>query len=167
MPTVTATRVITRAHTATHLSNAVAGAIADILGRLGISSRQLMADWPRLHDPAIRAWMEEGSLAAIRVECTQPGGKIEPIFEFPIDYFDDGSVELSHRHVAIARQWAKINRVPAGSAVAVKCQYTGTHTPQSGWGSCDMAPTSHLNRVNFGTLAAGPYASLAVRMYTS
>jgi hypothetical protein len=167
MSTSTATRVITRAHTATHLSNAIAGAIAEILGRLGISARLLMADWPQRYDPAIRAWMEEGSLASIRLECTQPNGKVEPIFEFPIEYFDDGSVELSHRHVALARQWVKINTVPSGSSVEVKCQYTGLHTPQNGWGSCDMAPTSHLQRVNFGTLAAGPYASAAVRMWTS
>ena len=118
MPTSTATRVVTRAHTATHLSNAVAGAIADILGRLGISSRQLMADWPRLHDPAIRAWMEEGSLAAIRVECTQPGGKIEPIFEFPIDYFDDGSVELSHRPT-VGQDQPRSRRISRGGQVPV------------------------------------------------
>ena len=165
--TSTATHLVTRVHTATHLSNAVAGAIADILSRLGISSRQLMADWPREYDPAIRAWIEEGSLASVWVECTQPRGTIEPIFEFPIEYFDDGSVELSHRHVALARQWVKINSVPSGTTVSVKCRYTGAHTPQLGWGPCELAPTAHLQRVNFGTLAAGPYASASVRMWTT
>lgn len=166
MPTATATHLVTRVHTATHLSNAVAGAIADILNRLGISSRQLMVDWPGQYDSAIRAWIEEGSLASVRVECTRPDGVAEPIFEFPIDYFDDGSVELSHRHVALARQWVKINSVPSGTTIVVKCSYSGAHTPQPGWGPCALAPTAHLQHINFGTLAAGPYASASVRMWT-
>ncbi|MCP4308653.1 MAG: hypothetical protein GY788_28025 [bacterium] len=162
----TSTRIVTRAHTAVHLTNAIEGAIAEILGHLGISARALLDKWGAEYEPAIQAWIKEGSLDAVILECTRPGGAVEPIFEFPIDYLTDGSASLSHRHVALARQWVKINRVPSGTTYRVICSYIGSHTPQSGWGRTTRTSTSGLDSVTLGTLAAGPHARASVRCYT-
>lgn len=167
MTIATATRTITRAHTATHLSNAIAGALAEILEHLGISARPLMTAWPATYDPAIRQWIEEGSLSQMVLECHRPNGKVEPIFEFPVEYSDDGAAALSHRHVAQARLWVKLNRVPAGTTYKVICQHYGTPTSMPGWSDGYRASTVGLRGVTFGTLAAGPYASASIRAYTS
>lgn len=168
MSTNTTTYAITRSHTAVHLSNAISGAIAEILTHLGLpgSARSLMNTWDRTYDPSIRAWIEEGSLDRVIVECHRPSGRVEPIFEFPIDYSSDGSASLSHRHVALARQWVKLNTVPAGTTVEIICQYNGWHSDQPGWGPGQRASTAGMRSVTLGTLAAGPHASASIRYYT-
>jgi hypothetical protein len=166
MPTATTTHQITRAHTATHLTNAMLGAIVELLTRLGLSAKTLLDDWHQWYDPALRAWIEEGSLASVIVECHRPSGRVEPVFEFPIVYASDGSVGLSHRHVALARQWVKLTAVPAGTSFKIICQYSGPHTPQPGWGPGQRASTAGLRSVTLGTLAAGPHASASLRYYT-
>ncbi len=167
MTIATSTYTITRAHTATHLSNAIEGAIAEILTHLGISARSLMSQWGVSYDPAIRAWIEEGSLSQVVVECHRPSGRVEPIFEFPIEYFSDGSASLSHRHLALARQWVKLKGVPAGTTCKIICQfrYTPRHIP--GWTDTYRASTAGLRSVTLGTLAAGPHAAASIRAYTS
>lgn len=167
MPTATTTYVVTRTHTATHLSNAIAGSIAEILTHLGISARTLMSDWSTEYDPAIRAWIIEGSLDKVVVECHRPGGSVDPVLEFPIEYYNDGSGSLSHRHVALARQWAKLKSVPAGTTFTVICTYNGPHSDQPGWGPAQRASTSALRSTSLGTLAAGPHASASVRYLSS
>ncbi|MGH2705749.1 MAG: hypothetical protein ACRDJ4_11825 [Actinomycetota bacterium] len=77
------------------------------------------------------------------------------MLEFPIEYYGDGSGSLSHRHVALARQWAKLKSVPTGT------------TFKAGWGPAQRASTSALRSVSLGTLAAGPHASASVRYLTS
>ena len=167
MPTATTTYVVTRTHTATHLSNAVAGAIAEILTHLGISARSIMSEWSTEYDPAIRAWIIEGSLEKVVVECHRPSGSVDPVLEFPIEYYNDGSGNLSHRHVALARQWAKLKSVPTGTTFKVICAYNGPHSDQPGWGPAQRASTAALRSVSLGTLAAGPHASASVRYLTS
>jgi hypothetical protein len=166
MSTATYTQIITRAHTATHLSNAISGAIIEILTHLGISARSLSSDWASEYDPAIRAWIEEGSLAQVVLQCHRPHGVVRPIFEFPIVYSNDGSAGLSHRHVAAARQWVKLNSVPSGTSFKIICAYNGAHSDQPGWSATNRASTAGLRSVNFGTLAAGPHASASIRAYT-
>lgn len=166
MSTATTTYTVTRAHTATHLSNAINGAIVEILTGLGIAASSLASRWPTEYDPAIRAWIQEGSLAAVVVECHQPGGVVAPILEFPIEYYSDGSGTLSHRHVAVARLWAKLTAVPSGTWFKVICTYHGFHSPQVGWGTTQRASTAGLTSNSFGTLAEGPHASASVRYYT-
>ncbi len=165
MTTSTATFTITRAHTATHLSNAIGGALGAILTQLGISARRLMDDWDSVYDPAIRTWVEEGSLAQLVLECHRPGGRVEPIMEFPIDYADDGSATLTHRHEALARQWAKLDRAPAGTTWKIICQFRRAHTSMDGWGETQRASTGGLRSFTLGTLAAGPHASASIRAY--
>lgn len=165
MSTATSTRVVTRTHTAVHLSNAIFGGITEVLSHLGLSPKRLIDEWHTDYDPAIRAWIYEGSLACVVLECHRPGGVVEPIFEFPIVY-TSGSAELSQRHVALARLWAKIDSVPLGTSFGIICQYNGPHTPQPNWGPATRASTSGLRSVTLGTLAEGPGASASVRWLT-
>lgn len=166
MGTSTATRILTRAHTAVHLAGAIQGAIAEILTHLGLSARSLLDTWDRRYEPAIRTWIAEGSLANVVVEVHQPSGRVVPIFEFPITYHADGSGSLSHRHVAAARHWIKVNKVPTGSSYTIICTYNGPHTPQDGWNPTSRTSTSAMRSVTIGTLAAGPHASASARYYT-
>lgn len=165
MSTLTATRTLTRAHTATHLTDAVAGAIAEILAHLGISARTLLMEWDTRYEPALRAWINEGSLAAVILECHRPNGTTEPIFEFPIEYMSDGSAGLSHRHVALARHWLKIGRVPGGTRHRILCSFNGRHSDQ-GWTSTTRVSTSGMRSVSLGTLATGPHAAASARYLT-
>jgi len=167
VPTATTTYVVTRTHTATHLSNAISGAIAEILTHLGISARTLMSDWSTEYDPAIRAWIIEGSLDKVVVECHRLGGSVDPVLEFPIEYHNDGSGSLSHRHVALARQWAKLTSVPTGTTFKIICTFNGPHSDQPSWGTARRASTSTLRSTSLGTLAAGPHASASVRYFSS
>lgn len=163
----TSTWTITRAHTATHLTNAIMGAIAEILTHLGISARSLMDLWDSVYQPAIWTWIAEGSLSQVVLECHRPSGRVEPILEFPIEYSSNGSASLSHRHVALARQWVKLNRVSAGTSWKILCQYRCTPTDMYGWTAGYRASTVGLRSVTLGTLAAGPYAAASIRAYTS
>ena len=165
MSTATTTHLVTRAHTATHLSNAIFSAIAEVLTHLGIAAKPLIDNWYTSYDPALRAWIQEGSLASVVVECHRPTGGVEPVLEFPITY-TTGSAQLSHRHVALARQWAKLTQVPGGTTFSVICQYNGYHTPQPGWGPTTRATTAGMRSVTLGTLAGGPGASASVRYLT-
>lgn len=165
MSTSTSTHLITRTHTAVHLSNAIFGAVTEVLIHLGIPAKKLIKEWYDYYDPALRAWIEEGSLACVVVECHRPGGDVEPVLEFPIMY-TNGSAELSHRHVALARQWAKLKRVPVGTTFGIICQYNGYHTPQPHWGPAQRASTAGMRSVMLGTLAEGPGASASLRYLT-
>lgn len=166
MSTSTTTRTTTRIHTATHLINAVVGAIAEILAHLEVSARSLLAEWDTQYEPALRTWIYEGSLATIALECHRPDGTTEPIFEFPIQYTPDGSASLSHRHVALARHWLKIGRVPAGTTYRIICSFNGWRSEQPGWTSTSRVSTSGMRSVSLGTLAAGPHAAASARYFT-
>jgi hypothetical protein len=136
-----------------------------VLGHLGLPTRALINEWYDYYDPALCAWIEERSLKCVVVECHRPGGKIEPVLEFPIEY-TSSSAELSHRHVALARQWAKLTRVPSGTTFKVICQYNGYHSPQPHWGPTTRASTAGMRSVTLGTLAEGPGASASIRYLT-
>jgi hypothetical protein len=125
-----------------------------------------MRRWPTEYDPAIRAWITEGSLSIIHLECTRLNGTVNPIFHFPIEYYDDGSAEISQRHIAQARLWSKVNKVPLGTTFAIKCSYRSKHTDQPYWSDSTLASTDGMSKTNFGTLASGTYASASVTMYT-
>lgn len=157
---------VVRAYTATHLSNAIAGAITEILTQLGISALTLANSWDRSYGPAIRDWIEEGSLAVVIVECRRPDGAVKPIFEFPVEYTSDGDAGFSHRHLALARHWVKFDRAPAGTTFVISCVHHFTPADLHGWGWSTRASTAGLRSVTLGTLAAGPHAAASVRAYT-
>lgn len=165
MSTVSSYTVV-RAHTATHLSNAIAGAITEILTHLGISALTLASRWEDSYGAAIRDWIEEGSLAVVIVECHRLDGDVEPIFEFPVEYATDGSASFSHRHLALARHWAKFSRVPPGTSFVIRCAHHFTPGALHGWTWGSRASTAGLRSVTLGTLAAGPHAAASLRAYT-
>ena len=165
--TYTSVATYTRTHTATHLADVILGSIADILATLGIDATRVFADWDT-DQRAISAWIAEGSLASVTLECHQPGGAIAPIFEFPVSYAGtgEGDRKFTADRAALARYLAKLQSVPKGTVYKLFCSYNGSHSDQSGWGPGARASVSGMRSYSFGTLAAGPHASAGLRYFT-
>lgn len=160
----TSTRTTTRTHTATHLTDVVMGAIADILASLRIDLTTLYRDWEQ-DENAIRAWIEEGSLSAVVLECHQPGGTVAPVLEFPVAYTSSGvgNAEFTASRARMARFLAKLDTVPARTTYRLFCTFNGPHSSQPGWSPGTRASTDGLRSLSYGTLAAAPGASAAMR----
>ncbi len=165
--TSTSVAVYTRTHTATHLADVILGSIADILGTLGIDATRVFADW-ETDQKAISAWIAEGSLKSVAIECHQPAGTIAPVFEFPVSYTDTGHGDrkFTADRAALARYLAKLQSVPSGTTYKIFCSYYGAHSDQRGWGPGTRASITGMRSYSFGTLAAGPHASTGLRYYT-
>ena len=165
--TYTSVSTYTRTHTATHLADVILGSIADILGTLGIDATRVFADWDT-DQRAISAWIEEGSLASVALECHQPGGAVTPIFEFPVLYIGtgEGDRKFTADRAALARYLAKLQNVPRGTVYRLFCSYSGSHSDQTGWSPGTRASLSGMRSYSFGTLAAGPHASAGLRYFT-
>lgn len=166
MSTSTSTATYTRTHTATHLSEAIMGSIAEILGTLKIDATRLSTDWDQ-DQSAISAWIEEGSLKEVVLECVRPDGAVRPIFEFPVTYEAGGAGEASfvHSRAALARYQAKLATVPSGTSYRLFCSFSGARTAQPGWGPGTRASTDGLRSASFGSLAEGPHARTGLRCF--
>lgn len=164
--TSTFTRGHTRTHTATHLTHIILGAITDILADLRINMDRLHRDWTQ-NENAIKAWIEEGSLDTVVLECHQPSGAVMPVIEFPVAYttFGDGNAEFTASRSRLARFRAKLDRVPAGTTYKLFCTFNGPRTPQPGWGPGRRASTDGLRGITFGTLGSAPHAATGMRYY--
>ena len=165
--TYTSVSTYTRTHTATHLADVILGSVADILGTLGIDATRVFADWDT-DQRAISAWIAEGSLASVALECHQPDGSIAPIFEFPVSYVGtgEGDRKFTADRAALARFLAKLQSVPRGTVYRIFCSYNGSHSDQQGWGPGSRASVSGMRSYSFGTLAAGPHGSAGLRYFT-
>jgi hypothetical protein len=165
--TSVSTPTYTRTHTATHLADVILGSIADILGTLGIDATRVFADWDT-DQRAISAWIAEGSLACVALECHQPSGAVAPVFEFPVSYAitGEGDRKFTVDRAALARYLAKLQTVPAGTVYRIFCSYSSSHSSQAGWGPGARASLSGMRSYSFGTLAAGPHASAGLRYFT-
>lgn len=163
----TAVSTLTRTHTATHLADVILGSIADILATLGLDATRIFADWDT-DQRAISAWIVEGSLKCVALECHQPDGTISPIFEFPVSYTSsgEGDRKFTADRAALSRYLAKLQRVPSGSKHKLFCTYNGQHSSQAGWGLGRRAATSGMRSYSFGTLAAGPHADASLKYFT-
>jgi HORMA domain-containing protein len=163
-PTHTSTTTHTRTHTATFLSEVVMGAIGDILAELGIDLTRLYRDWDQ-DQSAFQAWIEEESLETVILECHQPGGKVAPIFEFPIAYSATSGVDTAfvESRASLARYRAKIDAVPSGTSFRLFCSFNGPRTPQPGWSPGNRSSTEGLRALSFGSLGQAPHASVAMR----
>lgn len=164
--TSTAVSTYTRTHTATHLADVILGSIADILGTLGLDATRVFADWDT-DQRAISAWIAEGSLRCVALECHQPGGAVTPIFEFPVSYTGtgEGDRKFTADRAALARYLAKLQNVPRGTTYGLFCSYNGPHSTQLGWSPATRASTSGMRSYSFGTLAAAPHASASLRYF--
>ena len=154
----------TRAHTATYLTDVIFGAIGDILADLGISVSRFASEW-ETNEKAINAWITEGSLEQVILECHQPSGTVAPVMEFPISYTaaGTGDAEFTASRARLARFRAKLDRVPAGTTYQLVCTFSGPRTPQPGWGPGRRASTDGLSGITFGTLGRAPHASADMR----
>jgi hypothetical protein len=158
------TSTTTRTHTATHLTEVIMGAIADILADLGIDLTTLYRDWTQ-DENAIHAWILEGSLEQVVLECHQPGGTVAPVIEFPIAYTASGTgnAQFTTSRARLARFRAKLDRVPTGTTYRLFCTFNGPHTPQPGWSPGTRASTQGLRSLAYGTLGSAPHASASMR----
>jgi Bacterial HORMA domain 2 len=154
----------TRTHTATYLTEVILGTISDILAHLGITTSQFTRDWDT-NETAINAWIAEGSLEQVILECHQPSGTVDPAIEFPVTYTAAGTADaqFTASRARLARFLAKLNTVPAGTTYQLFCTFTGPHTPQPGWGPGTRASTDGLRSTTFGTLGRAPYGSAGMR----
>jgi hypothetical protein len=156
----------TRVQTATHLADVVLGSIADILATLGIDATRVFADWDT-DQKAIAAWITEGSLSTVVLECHQPNGTVSPIFEFPVAYglTGVGDRKFTADRAALARYLAKLKTVPIGTVHRIFCSFSGAHSGQPGWSAGSRASVAGMRSYSFGTLAAGPHASTGLRYF--
>lgn len=162
--TRTSTTTHTRTHTATFLSELVMGTMGDILAELGIDLTRLYRDWTQ-DQSAIQAWIEEGSLAMVVLECHRPDGSVKPIFEFPISYEPGRGADKAfvESRASLARYRAKLDSVPAGTTFTLFCSYNGPHSEQDGWSPGKRSSTAGLDALSFGTLGHGPHAGVSMR----
>jgi hypothetical protein len=165
--TRTGTSAHTRTQTATFLTEVIMGAIADMLADLGIDLTRFYAEWG-LDEAAIAAWIEEGSLKQVVLECHRPDGTVNPVFEFPLEYHATGvgDARFVSSRAALARYRAKLGRTPPGTAFRLFCTYSGPHSAQPGWGPGRRASTDGLRSTSLGTLAEGPHGRASARYFT-
>lgn len=164
--TRTSTASHTRTHTATHLAGVILGSIVDILGTLGIDATQLYADWDK-DEKAITAWILEGSLKAVALECHRPDGEVKPVIEFPVSYETPGNVDAAFTadRASLAVYLAKLKSVPSATTYKLFCTFNGDHSTQPGWGPGTRSSTTGMRSSSFGTLASGPHASASLQLY--
>ena len=160
----TSTRTSTRTQTATHLSGIVMGSIAEILGHLGIDLVVLTTRWD-IDERAFAAWIEEGSLEMVVLECHRPDGRVDPVIEFPVRYRVDGDADAAFTtdQALLNRYLAKIRSVPTGSTYRLFATFTGPRTPQPGWQPGTRSNTDGLRSTSFGAIAGAPHASASMR----
>jgi hypothetical protein len=163
MSTTTNAFTYTRVHTAIHLTDVIMGTISDILADLGVDTSRLARDWS-ITENAIVAWIAEGSLDRVVLECRRPGGVVDPIIEFPVQYQVSGSgdAEFVASRARLARFRAKLDTVPVGTNYQLFCTFAGIRTPQPGWGQGTRASTAGLRSTSFGTLGRGPHAAASL-----
>lgn len=164
MSTSTATHTYTTTHTATYLTDVILGSIGDILASLGINAAQLWTDWDT-NEAAISAWIREGSLKEVVLECHLADGVVDPVFEFPVtnEAGGHGDRAFVESRTRMARYLAKIGSVPAGTTFRLFCTFSKQRTPMPGWGPGVRASTSGLRSTSFGSLAEGPHARVGLR----
>ena len=163
MSTSTTTTTHTRTHTATYLSDVIMGTIGDVLALLGIDTSRFVSEWDQ-DQSAIAAWINEGSLKEVVLECHRPNGTVKPVFEFPIVYStgDGAGTGFLNSRAAWARYQAKLENVPAGTTFRLFCSYNGPHSEQMD-GPAKRTSTDGLRSSSFGNLAEGPHARADMR----
>jgi hypothetical protein len=164
--TTTSTYSYTRVHTATHLTEVILGTIGDILADLGIDTSPLHARWVT-NETAIKAWITEGSLAAVVLECKPPTGTARPVIEFPVQYAASGTgdAEFTASRARLARFRAKLDRVPYGTTFQLVCTFNGAHSSQPDWSPTTRASLAGLQSLKFGTIGSAPHASAGLNYH--
>ena len=154
----------TRTHTATWIADLILSTIGDICASLGVDATRLYRDWQQ-DSSAITAWIEEGSLAMVVLECHQPNGTVAPVVEFPVVYTSSAinDAHFTAHSASIARFRAKLESIPRGTTHKLFCSFNGPRTPQPGWGPGSRASTDGLRSSSLGTIGNAPHASASMR----
>lgn len=159
---------LTRTHTANHLSDVVMSSIGDILATLGINASRFHRDWAQNFN-AISAWIEEGTLKTVSVECHRPDGTVKPVFDFEVSYTNGGvgDRKFTADNASLLKYLAKLETVPAGTTYRLFCSYNSHwHSDQDGWSAGTKASTAGLRSRTVGTLAGGPDATATTRIHS-
>lgn len=166
MTTSTYAYAYTRAHTATHLSDTIMGSITDILVTLGIDPTRHFSHWNQ-NSRAIAAWIEEGSLRQVAVECVHPDSTVEPVFEFDVSYTEGGvgDSKFTADNAVMLKYLAKLRSVPKNTTFRIFCSHHWTPSDQPGWSDGTRASTAGLRARTIGTLAGGPDARTTARVH--
>jgi hypothetical protein len=164
MTVATYTYSYTITQTATYLSEMIMGEISNLFAQLGITPNNA-ARW-KLDESAIAAWIEEGSLDTVVLECRRPDGTVRPIFEFPITYRSSADGTFENSRAAIARARTKISSVPRGTTYRLFCTFRFPSSDQPGWFAGTRASTDGLRSTSFGVLADAPHARADLRRWS-
>lgn len=156
------TSTSTRTQTAVHLTDVITGAFSHIVASLGLSAGYLQSNWNTI-ETGLMTWIEEGTLANVSLEFGDSTNPVA-IVEIPLQYryTGTGDAEFVANRARLARQMAKIQRIPAGTSYRVLVSHTGTHTEVLGWYTTTAASRDGLTSYNLGSLGYGPDASVSM-----
>lgn len=156
------TSTSTRTQTAVHLTDVITGAFSHIVASLGLSAGYLQSNWNTI-ETGLMTWIEEGTLTKVSLEFGDSTNPVA-IVEIPLQcrYSGTGDAEFVANRARLARQMAKIQRVPAGTSYRVLVSHTGAHTDVPGWYAATAASRGGLTSYNLGSLGYGPDASLSM-----
>lgn len=168
MSTHTTTRTATRTftQTATHLSGVLISALAETLLTIGVSADRVKRIYG--YEYAISTWIEEGSLASIRITLTTPGGSETAAYSFNINYTAwDPEQEFRDQLARIRRQIAKEPRVRTGTGFDVIARPRPGRglSDQQGWSTITRTLPAFDGGYRHGTAASGPGASAVLRSH--
>lgn len=168
MATSTYTNTTTRTftHTATHLAGIITSSLAETLVTIGISVDKINHVYG--YESAISAWIEERTLASVRITITPPGGAESAAYSFDIDYTTwNPDEELRDQLSRLRRQLAKEPRVRAGTnfAVTVVPRPGFRLSDRPGWSDRTNALPSFNDGYRHGTAGSGPGASAVLRSH--
>ena len=154
----------TRTQTATYLAEVILGAVADIVGALGLDPSKLdIQDIER----AILIRLTEQSMEKLVLECYTPAdGIAHEVLEFPVQYSSDGAVtRFTADRATLAVYRAKLRMLPKGCAYRVVVAYVNGTTPTQvvGWGTTTLRSTEGMQSRVFGTLGSAPNATVSMR----
>ncbi|WP_419929632.1 hypothetical protein [Candidatus Poriferisocius sp.] len=166
MSTTTYTTTRTFTHTATQLAGVMVSALAETLLAIGVSSDRVSRVFE--YESAIKCWIEERSLAKIRVTLKPPGGAETAGYAFDIDYTAwDPEQKFRDQLARIRRQIVKEPRVRTGTDFKVIASPRSGYSlsDQPGWTNTNRQLPSFSNGYRHGTAGSGPGASAVLRSY--
>lgn len=168
MATSTYTNTTTRTftHTATHLAGVITSSLAETLVTIGISVDKINHVYS--YESAISAWIEERTLASVRITITPPGGAESAAYSFDIDYTAwNPDEELRDQLARLRRQLAKEPRVRTGTnfVVTVVPRPGFRLSDQPGWSDRTTALPSFNDGYRHGTAGSGPGAAVVLRSH--
>jgi hypothetical protein len=164
--TATNTYSYTSTHTATYLTDAILGTLAEAIAQLGLQPTVITRDWA-LIEAGILAWIKEHSLKCVSVEFADSTGKVITVVDFPVSYTTTGveGAAFSVSTARISRFLSKFRALPASTRTRLVVDHYGYHTPMPGWSPTHGVHRAGLRATSAGTLASAPGATASLSIY--